>query len=65
MKEIGASVEQAIKDSVDGKFTSDPYVGTLANGGVSLAPFHDSMRRSPTSSGPSWTSSRTISSPAT
>ena len=41
MKEIGASVEQAIKDSVDGKFTSDPYVGTLANGGVSLAPFHD------------------------
>ena len=41
MKEIGASVEQAIKASVDGKFTSDPYVGTLANGGVSLAPFHD------------------------
>ena len=41
MKEIGASVEQSIKDSVDGKFNSDPYVGTLANGGVSLAPFHD------------------------
>lgn len=41
MKEIGASVEQTIKDSVDGKFSSDPYVGTLANGGVSLAPFHD------------------------
>ncbi|EJN51341.1 basic membrane protein [Actinomyces sp. ICM58] len=41
MKEIGASVEQSIKDSVDGKFSSDPYVGTLANGGVSLAPFHD------------------------
>ena len=41
MKEIGASVEQSIKDSVDGKFSSDPYVGTVANGGVSLAPFHD------------------------
>ena len=41
MKEIGASVEQSIKDSVDGKFSSDPYVGTLANGGVSLAHFHD------------------------
>ena len=41
IKEIGASVEQTIKDSVEGKFTSDPYVGTLANGGVSLAPFHD------------------------
>ena len=41
MKEIGASVEQSIKDSVDGKFSSDPYVGTLANGGISLAPFHD------------------------
>ena len=41
MKEIGASVEQTIKDSIEGKFSSDPYVGTLANGGVSLAPFHD------------------------
>ena len=40
-KEIGAAVEQAIQDSTKGKFTSDPYVGTLANGGVSLAPFHD------------------------
>ena len=41
MKEIGASVEQAITDSVEGNFTSDPYVGTLENGGVSIAPFHD------------------------
>ncbi|SPT52724.1 Purine nucleoside receptor A [Actinomyces bovis] len=40
-KEIGASVEQAIKDSVDGKFSSESYVGSLANGGVSIAPFHD------------------------
>ena len=41
MKEIGAAVEQAIQDSVKGKFTSEHYIGTLANGGVSLAPFHD------------------------
>ena len=41
MKEIGASVEQAIQDSVNDKFSSTPYVGTLANGGVSIAPFHD------------------------
>ena len=25
----------------DGKFTNTPYVGTLANDGVQLAPFHD------------------------
>lgn len=41
MKEIAQSVFDVIKDSVDGNFTSDPYVGTLENGGVSLAPFHD------------------------
>ena len=46
-KEIGAAVEQAIQDSTKGKFTSDPYVGTLANGGVSLAPFHDFEARVP------------------
>ena len=40
-KEIGASVEQVITDSVNGKFTATPYVGTLENGGVSIAPFHD------------------------
>ena len=40
-KEIGAAVEQTITDSVNGKFTPEPFVGTLANGGVSLAPFHD------------------------
>ncbi|RXZ51469.1 BMP family lipoprotein [Agromyces binzhouensis] len=25
----------------DGSFTSDPYVGTLENGGVEIAPYHD------------------------
>ncbi|WP_076464212.1 BMP family lipoprotein [Actinomyces mediterranea] len=40
-KEIGHSVTQAISDSVAGKFSSDPYIGSLANDGVSIAPFHD------------------------
>lgn len=41
VKEIGAAVFDSIKSVVDGNFTSDPYVGNLENGGVSLAPFHD------------------------
>lgn len=41
VKEIGASVFDTIKAVQDGKFSSEAYVGTLANGGVSLAPFHD------------------------
>lgn len=40
IKQIGQSVFDTVKQSVDGKFTADPYVGTLANGGVDLAPFH-------------------------
>ena len=51
MKEIGAAVEQAIQDSVKGKFTSEHYIGTLANGGVSLAPFHDYETRFPRNCG--------------
>ncbi len=30
-----------MKEDKDGKFTNTPYVGTLANEGVQLAPFHD------------------------
>jgi basic membrane protein A len=30
-----------VKEDKDGKFTNAPYVGTLANDGVQLAPFHD------------------------
>ncbi|MEJ5914803.1 BMP family lipoprotein [Pseudokineococcus sp. 1T1Z-3] len=41
IKEIGAAVEEAISEGVEGSFTSEPYVGTLENGGVSLAPYHD------------------------
>lgn len=41
MKEIAASVQDTIKAGVDGNFDATAYVGTLENGGVGLAPFHD------------------------
>ncbi|WP_281965880.1 BMP family lipoprotein [Serinicoccus marinus] len=41
MKQIGPAVEQTITETVDGGFSNEPYVGTLENGGVGLAPYHD------------------------
>jgi basic membrane protein A len=41
MKGIGAAVETTITETVEGGFTNEPYVGTLENDGVGLAPFHD------------------------
>lgn len=41
MKQIGPAVFDTISEAVDGNFTSDPYIGTLENEGVGLAPFHD------------------------
>ena len=41
VKEIGASVQDSIATDVEGSYSAEPYVGTLENGGVSLAPFHD------------------------
>lgn len=41
MKEIGAAVFDTIESSVNGEFSSEPYIGTLENGGVGLAPYHD------------------------
>lgn len=41
VKEMGQSVEDVVTADANGKFDSTPYVGTLENGGVSLAPFHD------------------------
>jgi basic membrane protein A len=40
-KTMANAVETVIKDDVQGKFDSAPYIGTLANGGVALAPYHD------------------------
>lgn len=41
MKQISAAVYDAIASVADGTFTSDAYIGTLANGGVGIAPWHD------------------------
>ncbi|MBU4335193.1 MAG: BMP family ABC transporter substrate-binding protein [Actinobacteria bacterium] len=41
IKEIGQSVYDTVQSASEGNFTSDPYVGTLKNGGVGLADFHD------------------------
>ncbi|MFC8302880.1 BMP family protein [Specibacter sp. NPDC057265] len=41
IKTMGEAVESIVADDVDGKFDPTPYVGTLENEGVALAPFHD------------------------
>ncbi|USQ77207.1 BMP family ABC transporter substrate-binding protein [Ornithinimicrobium cryptoxanthini] len=41
LKDMGPAVEGTIKETIEGAFSNEPYVGTLENGGVSLAPFHD------------------------
>lgn len=40
-KKMTDAVESVLKDDLNGKFDPSPYVGTLENGGVALAPFHD------------------------
>ncbi|WP_219414709.1 BMP family lipoprotein [Pseudonocardia nigra] len=41
VKEIDNAVLETTRQTVDGAFSGEPYVGTLANEGVSLAPYHD------------------------
>ncbi|SEA16760.1 basic membrane protein A [Bowdeniella nasicola] len=41
VKEIGQSVFDTIKAAAEGSYSSEAYVGTLENGGVAMAPFHD------------------------
>ena len=41
MKLMGDAVEEVFTTTVDGEFDSTPYIGTLENGGVTLAPFHN------------------------
>lgn len=41
IKDVGASVKETVRAEVEGKFSASPYIGTLENGGVRLAPFHD------------------------
>ena len=40
-KGMDVAVEQVIKDTLNGQFSSANYIGDLANGGVGIAPFHD------------------------
>jgi len=40
-KQVGDDVKTVVEDSAKGDFSSDPFIGTLENGGVGLAPFHD------------------------
>ncbi|SDQ11945.1 BMP family protein [Quadrisphaera sp. DSM 44207] len=41
VKEIDQAVTDVTTAAVEGEFSADPYVGTLENGGVGLAPYHD------------------------
>lgn len=41
MKRVDTATETAIGDAIHGKFNNTPYVGTLENDGVALAPYHD------------------------
>jgi len=41
MKGLDTATASVVKDAANGKFTNTPYVGTLKNDGVGLAPFHN------------------------
>lgn len=47
MKLTGEAVFDVIAAAAEGDFTSEPYVGTLENKGVGLAPFHEFEDRVP------------------
>jgi len=47
-KGIQASVKAAVLSAANGTFKGGNYIGTLANGGVALAPFHDFDSKVPT-----------------
>ena len=48
-KGITTSVEKAVSDAASGNFHGGTYIGTLANGGAVLAPFHDFTGKVPSS----------------
>ena len=47
LKRVDNVVLAAIREAIAGPFPSNPYVGTLANEGVGMAPFHDLDSRVP------------------
>ena len=48
-KGIAVAVKQAVSDAAGGTFTGGNYVGTLANSGVGLAPYHNFASQVPAS----------------
>ncbi len=48
-KGIQAAVKTAVTNAASGTFKGGNYIGTLANGGVGLAPFHDFQSQVPAS----------------
>jgi basic membrane protein A len=46
-KNVGDAVQKAVEDSSGGTFATTDYVGTLANGGVGLSPYHDFASKVP------------------
>jgi len=47
LKGIATAVEDATKDTVEGNYSNEPFVGTLSNDGVGLAPYHDFQDKVP------------------
>ncbi|GGG42635.1 BMP family ABC transporter substrate-binding protein [Kocuria dechangensis] len=41
LKQMSTSVQDVVETAAAGEFDSTPYVGTLENDGVGIAPFHD------------------------
>ncbi|WP_210508962.1 BMP family protein [Naasia sp. SYSU D00057] len=41
LKNTEDAVVEIVGDDIDGTFSNEPFVGTLENGGVGIAPFHD------------------------
>ncbi|MFS0894104.1 BMP family lipoprotein [Microbacterium sp. 179-I 3D3 NHS] len=41
LKGVKVGVAEAVTAADDGTFSNEPFVGTLENGGVGIAPFHD------------------------
>lgn len=41
MKNMAGDVEDVVTKAKDGSFDNTPYIGTLENGGVGMAPFHN------------------------
>jgi basic membrane protein A len=48
-KGIATAVKGAVTSAADGTFKGGAYIGTLANGGVTLAPYHDFASKIPSS----------------